>query len=272
MAEMARLFEVISEDDMRAWQLWVTEWRLWHLEAYAQRTGCLGNITVLHDLTSPKGLLNMWMKNKEKNQVMRQAAFIVDAHYPGIIGKVMLVNAPWVACAILRLISTILPARLIEKIELLSSRDSLSRLSELIEPSCLPCFLGGEAVDEEFVPNRCTGFDTASCAPNCGETLDVPAGGRHERCLMLEAGELAAFGLRVEGAGQDIMFSCWFQPEGGAEVEQVRNPSRVEDSGGSSFAASRSGTLVLSFDNSYSWINDKTIHFQLDRLSSDLKI
>merc|ERR1712063_217464 len=102
---------------MTEWQLFSLEWRLIKLEEYAYRTGCLGNIVTVQDLYAPEGLWNMWLKNRHRLPVLKQRAARTDAHYPGVVGRMLLTNVPWAIHAILSAISTFVPQRFMARVE-----------------------------------------------------------------------------------------------------------------------------------------------------------
>merc|ERR1712137_232190 len=243
------------------WQLFGMEWRLIKLEEYANRTGCLGDIVMVQDLYAPEGLWNMWVKNRDKFHILKQTGAIYDTHYPGVLGNVLLTNVPWAIHAILSVVSTLVPQRFMARVEAIPPALVASKMLEFVDAEALPSFLGGSGVDEEFIP----GHQFNTMASTSASSLVVNARAKETRSLALDAGNLAIFGFRVEGAENDINFGCHFQPDdASAELQVVRSPGRVvEDGGGSSFVAPQKGTLIMLFDNSYSWINGKTIHFEL---------
>merc|ERR1719296_708274 len=133
-------------------------------------------------------------------------------------------------------------------------------MREVVDPALLPRFLGGDVADQDFMPTR------VACADAAGEELNVAAGKSDERGLPLEEGQVASYGFSVDG-DMDVMFSCRFDVDGG-ESQELREPERVQEVSGGTFKATRRGRLVLVFDNSYSWVYSKTIHFECAQLPS----
>lgn len=267
MADVTGLFEKLTEDDMLEWQVSVSEWRLLRVEACARETGRLGEVTLVQDMISPEGLLVKWRRNHAKMGIMRKVTAMMDLHYPGLLGPVILTNAPWAVHAILQVLRPVLPKRISQRIEAVPDFQTAERLRELIEPSRLPKFLGGEVPDEDFMPTRAAVAGSA----DKGTEVNVPAGKREERGLQISEGDIAAYGFNVAGtSSQDIMFSCRFDPQGTASGSiEVRAPDRVKEAAGGSFVAPQGGRLVLVFDNSYSWVTPKTVRYECSVLTPD---
>jgi hypothetical protein len=259
LTDAEALFAAVTEEDFLEFTVSTAEMRLLRLEAYASREGRMGRCTSIQDMTCPEGILNVWLRNRSKQPMLRTLSHTIDTYYPGMLGKVLLVNAPWAVHGILKVLWPVLPARIADKIETVSASQTPARLRELIDPAHLPCFLGGDIPDDEFVPNR-----KLPSQDGGDEEVAIAAGTRDERRIRLEAGHIAAYGFTVEG-GYDIMFKCHFEVDGGDTVE-VSAPERVEEATGGTFTAPAPGRLVLEFDNSYSWINSKTITVELSQL------
>eukprot|EP00930_Biecheleria_cincta_P044820 TRINITY_DN30870_c0_g1_i1.p1 TRINITY_DN30870_c0_g1~~TRINITY_DN30870_c0_g1_i1.p1 ORF type:complete len:440 (-),score=83.81 TRINITY_DN30870_c0_g1_i1:21-1295(-) len=263
IADATGLFSTVTEEQLVECQVYLSEWRLLQLEAHAAETGEISGITIVQDVFAPLGLLAMWRKHGGKSGIMRKVVAMIDEHYPGVMGSVLLVNAPWAIHAILKVLKPVLPERIANKIQLIPPAETPQRLLELVEEKHLPRWLGGEGTDSDFVPNRAALLTTD--ADVVGPQLVVAAGKKEERGLWLSEGDNAAFGCSVAG-GVDIMFSCRFDVEEAGTVvsEEVHAPARLkEEDSGASFTAPRRGRLVLVFDNSYSWVKPKQISYEL---------
>ncbi|CAE7239168.1 SFH8 [Symbiodinium natans] len=261
IADATGLFSIISEDEMMQFQTYLCEWRLLQLEKFAKETGELTGLLIVQDMFAPAGLLNAWRKHGSKTKIMRRLTGMMDEHYPGVMESVLLVNAPWALHAILRILTPLLPQRVVKKLQIVPMAQTPERLQQLIEVSCLPQFLGGSGADADFVPAR-----AALDASGSGSELFIKAGQKEERSLDLQKGDVAAFGLSVAN-GLDIMFGCHFEKE--EAVEEVLSARRLQEESGSSFAAPCDGKLVLTFDNSYSWVKPKEVHFELSKLPAE---
>jgi len=221
-------------------------------------------------MTCPEGLLVKWRRNHSKMGIMRSITTTIDLHYPGLLGPVILTNAPWAVHAILQILRPVLPARISQKVEVVPVFQTAGRLCELIDPLRLPKFLGGDGADEDFVPNRAALVEAAS--GDKGTELHIPAGKSEERGIWLSQGGIAAYGFSVLGtASQDIVFSCRFEAEAAAGVPgpaavEVRAPTRVREATGGGFVAPGRGRLVMVFDNSYSWVKPKCVRYECSQL------
>jgi hypothetical protein len=267
-ADVEQLFEALSEEHISELQLFTQEMRLLVLESYAHRTGLLGNVKMVQDLYCPTGLWNQFVTNRDRMSFMKKISYRIDTHYPGLLGEVFLVNAPWAVHAILSIIRPLLPARLMGRVEIVPAELVPERLLEDFDAEALPQFLGGSGADEEFIPGHRLNTNEA----DDGDSLLVNAG-CEERCSIdLAAGDSVGFGMRVDGSEQDILFSCHFESADDPESnEVVRSSSRIaEDNDGNNFVAPSKGTFVMVFDNSYSWIYSKTIRYELFKMESSI--
>jgi len=181
-----------------------------------------------------------------------------EDHYPGVLGQILVVHAPYAVHVLLKGLTPILPERITKRIRVVASAGTPQLMQELVDPACLPRFLGGDVEDKLFISRPIsTGGDNE---------LSVPAGSNLERGVKLNKGDMAAFGCNV-AEGFDISFSCRFEPDANeadaASVMEVCAPNRLKGSEGGSFTAPCLGRLVLLFDNSYSWLNPKTITYEL---------
>eukprot|EP00439_Symbiodinium_sp_Y106_P067399 s554_g11.t1 len=248
-------------DEMLQFQTHLCEWRLLQLEDFARATGQLTGLLIVQDMFAPNGLLNAWRKHGSKSKIMRRLTSMMDEHYPGVMESVLLVNAPWAMHAILRILTPLLPQRVVKKLQVVPMAQTPEHLQQMIDESNLPEFLGGSAADAEFVPAR-----AALVASGSGSELFIKAGQTEERSLDLQQGDIAAFGLAVAN-GLDILFGCHFESEEEA-VEEVFPARRLQEES-SSFSAPRDGRLVLTFDNSYSWVKPKDVRFELSKLLAE---
>ena len=210
----------------------------------------------------PDGLLNAWRKQGNKATVMRRVTGMMDEHYPGIMEKVLLVNAPWALHALIKVVTPLLPPRIVQKIQFVPVDQTPTRLLEFICPEKLPSFLGGNAENEEFVPAR-----AAALLARPGTEVFIKAGCIEECSLSLEANDEATCSVFVEG-GLDIMLDCCFVD--GEGKEEIVPPARVIEKD-FNFTAMKKGELMLRFDNTYSRVKPKTIKYELAKLPDEVQ-
>eukprot|EP00435_Cladocopium_sp_Y103_P058218 s241_g20.t1 len=254
MANVVGLFSMISEDDLLLFQIYLNEWRMCQLEEHARKTGELCGVLIVQDMFAPDGLLNAWRKQGNKATVMRRVTGMMDEHYPGIMEKVLLVNAPWALHALIKVVTPLLPPRIVQKIQFVPVDQTPTRLLEFICPEKLPFFLGGKAENEEFVPAR-----AAALLARPGTELFIKAGLIEECSLSLEANDEATCSVFVEG-GLDIMLDCCFVD--GEGKEEIVPPARVIEKD-FNFTAMKKGELILRFDNTYSWEHQQEVAITL---------
>ena len=92
--------------------------------------------------------------------------------YPETLGKLLAINAPWVAVNAWGMVKGLLDPRTVTKIEILSPADSIKRLHELIDVEHIPPMYGGTGPDLYF-PKANTEF------------CNVPRGGELVKCVDL---------------------------------------------------------------------------------------
>ena len=264
LADAVGLFSAISEDDLLLFQIYLNEWRMCQLEEHARKTGELCGVLIVQDMFAPDGLLNAWRKQGSKATVMRRVTGMMDEHYPGIMEKVLLVNAPWALNALIKVVTPLLPPRIVQKIQFFPVDETPMRLLEFVSPENLPSFLGGTA-EEEFIAARTAALQVP------GSELFIKAGCTEERSLPLEPNDEATCIISVEG-GLDIMLSCCFVEGEDAEAttEEIVPAARVIQKD-FNFTAMRKGNLVLRFDNTYSWVKPKTIRYELAKLPDEVQ-
>lgn len=262
MANVVGMFSMISEDDLLLFQIYLNEWRMCQLEEHARKTGELCGVLIVQDMFAPDGLLNAWRKQGNKATVMRRVTGMMDEHYPGIMEKVLLVNAPWALHALIKVVTPLLPPRIVQKIQFVPVDQTPTRLLEFICPEKLPSFLGGNAENEEFVPAR-----AAALLARPGTEVFIKAGCIEECSLSLEANDEATCSVFVEG-GLDIMLDCCFVD--GEGKEEIVPPARVIEKD-FNFTAMKKGELMLRFDNTYSWVKPKTIKYELAKLPDEVQ-
>eukprot|EP00438_Fugacium_kawagutii_P030031 Skav201327 [mRNA] locus=scaffold1389:11211:12863:+ [translate_table: standard] len=262
IADVVGMFSIISEEDLLLFQIYLNEWRVCQLEEHARNTGELCGVLIVQDMFAPEGLLNAWRKQGNKATVMRRVTGMMDEHYPGIMEKVLLVNAPWALHALIKVVTPLLPPRIVQKIHFVPVDQTPTRLLELICPEKLPSFLGGNAENEEFVPARAAALLVPS-------ELFVTAGSVEELSLSLEANDEATCSISVQG-GLDIMLSYCFMADNGEATGESLAPVRVAQKD-FNFTVRTSGKLFVRFDNTYSWVKPKTIRYELAKLPAETR-
>merc|ERR1712008_58841 len=194
-------------------------------------------------------------------------------------------NAPWAVHAILKVLWPMLPKRIAEKIQVIPVVQTAERMCERVNPPSLPHFLGGDVPDDDFVPSRAVILAALSGEiDDGGVEIVVAAGKKHERALWLNKDDTAGYGFSVTGTSNlDIIFGCRFEAENPAKLQskqcneeepvaaaqncipanvEVRAPVRIKQASGGSFVAPARGRLIMTFDNSYSWVNSKTVRYE----------
>lgn len=93
--------------------------------------------------------------------------------YPETLGKMLVINAPWMAVNAYAMIKGLLDPRTVAKIEILSPADSIKRLHELVDKEHIPPMYGGSGPDLYF-PKANTEFCTVPRAGELCKWVDLP--------------------------------------------------------------------------------------------------
>jgi hypothetical protein len=131
--------------------------------------------------------------------------------YPELLGKMFIINAPWVATSVWMMIRSWLDPRTQDKIELLGSGPKMhARLLEFISPENLPTKYGGTAPD--LYPQA-----------EHMEYVSVPANGRHAYSIFVPAGRV----LKVDTYASDGAFDVTvnYNPNNSMSTNEKSTPT-----------------------------------------------
>ncbi|XP_037578167.1 SEC14-like protein 2 isoform X1 [Dermacentor silvarum] len=209
-----------------------------------------------------------------------------EDNYPEILEKAYVINAPRFFPLLWKFIRPFLTQRTVEKVAIYGTDDWKKGLMERLDPDYMPQHWGGSMVGPDGDP-RCPHL----VCPG-GE---VPASFREElakRRLSREAGVSVQrierrshweLPMRVTRPGEqlswsfqtatgDLSFGIRYEPPLGSSavceylIEPQRLPSCSMVAERGRLVCDKPGTYVLEFDNSYSWVNSKTLAYIVEVL------
>jgi hypothetical protein len=176
---------------------------------------------------------------------MQQMLAVGQANYPEMIDKIIVVNSPTMFSALWTVVRPMLNPRTASKVVVLGS--SLDPLYDLIDPKELPVWLGGYNLND--LTATYDGKD--GCA-------DIYVGARSTltKKIPLQAGEKAVWDIRINKI--DVIVEVVFEANDGTKTVLAER-QKYKSSLNGEHKCETAGTLVVSFDNSYSFMTGKTV-------------
>lgn len=148
--DFASLFAI----DLRTQDLYMMytfEWHFYLIDMLYLKTGQLFGYVKIFDLDGCKmsqvSVVNQWRAHSIDRQ--KRLRINVLECYPECYSKVLVVNAPSFFAVLWKMVKPFLPARTADKVKVESNKSAAKKkLHELIDPSVLPSFLGGDYTGE----------------------------------------------------------------------------------------------------------------------------
>jgi len=180
-----------------------------------------------------------------------------QTHYPGVVGRVIVVNSPWIMPVFFNLIKGFLGADIQSRIQIIG--DAKTELPKLIPAEHLPTEWGGSKKSyDEIVPIK----DAAGLLIDEDEGLDaknIAAGSAFNKEFSCDA-KGGVFTWYFQSVGEyDVDFSArLITPDG--KTTTIKHASRCTTSKGA-YTSDGEARVVFTWDNSYSWLNSKDIRY-----------
>jgi hypothetical protein len=243
------LLKHVAWEDMLESHIWGFEYLTKQMEEESKRRGQrIETITCVIDL---EGLS---LAHRVAIPWLHKAAVFDQEYYPGIVGKVIIINSPWVWPVFFNLVKGFFPLDVQNRIEVVS--DPKTELPQIIPRQYLPPEYGGEAKD--FVPI----LDAKELLTDEDEGLDVknvPAGGTFTKDLKCDKDGGVFTWYFISEGDYDIDFSAKIVfPDGKTSWAKIN--SRCTSNKGA-YTADGPCTVVFTWDNSFSWLNSKNIRY-----------
>lgn len=204
-------------------------------------------------------------------ELTKSLVVLDESHYPELLQKLFIINAPWLFNAAWKVLTPLLSERTLNKIEICGS-DYLEKIQELVPAEQIPVELGGKCTS-------CSGpcVQSGGKVPESfyrggvesdGETVHsvlVPRSAAHEVKVPVAAGGVLCYEFWTDD--YDISFGVSFCGKESGAARQALLPvgkcdSHVKHISGD-LTAPGDGILILTFDNSYSMFRKKQLYFKL---------
>jgi len=221
-------------------------------------------------------LANASLANNDRSyfKVLAESGKLSEIVYPQLLGKAVVIHPPAFLATVMAVFRPLMSKKQLDKQAFCpgrtAARPSASACpyaSRIFDVASLPSFLGGECT--------CVVKGGCVCARPNAETKPVPAGGRaapivvgaraHHDVLVAArtAGATLSYAFTLEDKG--IELSAWLTPDqGGADVPLVPARKHKAEDGrvAGEVVVPAAGTVTLRFDNSYSWLQSKTVRVE----------
>ena len=197
--------------------------------------------------------------------LLNQCMTLDSTYYPEFIGKLFVLNTPWVAPMMYNMTAPFVPAEIRSRVYVLKD---VSELHEHVDPLQLPVELGGtcqQCGDKLCVPEPDATAINALVQNAHDDGLEkVYVSTDYEKLLECdEKGGTFTWFFECD-EGYDIDFSVELltagSSSGGGEKKYAKMPSRCQTNRGS-YESKGKCAVRLFWDNSYSWMNGKNVKF-----------
>lgn len=259
-ADFQKLVTDVTEEEWQTFFLYSMEYRALKLDQLSRQHEKLVQTILVRDLTG----FSVARFNPKLLKRLGPLVSIATKCYPESMHKVLVLHAPWIFDKVWSAIKPMLQETQLRKVHM--DGNSLERLLKLSGGrDNLPKLLGGRSTTQAIPQTGFLGRNTFVLLCEDGATqADIKAGGTLQLPFRMSANDTLCWEYVVKD--RDIMFAVKFRTQGigGAEENDKVGPERVSSgaSVASSFTASEGGTVVLSWDNSFSWTRGKTIAYK----------
>lgn len=275
--------ELVPADDIKRHALYLLESIMDRLKrSSTQKNKVIETVFFIADFE------NFTMRQLYSWQVINLLTDMLKAYednYPEILEKAYVINAPRFFPLLWKFIRPFMTQRTVDKVAIYGTDDWKEGLMERFDPDFVPQHWGGNMVGPDGDPRCphiiCLGGDVPDSFKEelAKRRLSREAGVTVQRIERRSRWELP---MRVSRRGEqlswsfqtatgDLSFGVRYEPpfEGGSPtylIEQQRLPSCSLLPERGRLVCDRPGTYVLEFDNSYSWVNSKTLAYIVEVL------
>ncbi|RLN64821.1 hypothetical protein BBJ29_004750 [Phytophthora kernoviae] len=259
-ADLPGLLKDVSEEEWQTFFLYSMEYRAIKLDQLSRKNETLVQTIMVRDLAG----FSIVRFNPKLLKRLRPLLSIATTCYPESMHKVLVLHAPWIFDKVWSAVKPMLQETQLSKVYM--EGNSLAQLLELAGGrDKLPKLLGGRNTTLAIPQTGFLGRNSFLLLCEDGATqADIRAGGALQLPFRMSANDTICWEYEVKA--HDISFAVKFRTQGvgGAEESDKVPPERVSSGTtvASSFTASEEGTVVLSWDNSFSWARGKTIAYK----------
>ncbi|KAG7400160.1 Transfer protein [Phytophthora boehmeriae] len=259
-ADLPGLLKDVSEEEWQTFFLYSMEYRAIKLDQLSRKNETLVQTIMVRDLAG----FSIARFNPKLLKRLRPLLSTAAKCYPESMHKVLVLHTPWIFDKVWSVIKPMLQETQLSKVHMEGT--SLAQLLELAGGrDKLPKLLGGRNTTHAIPQTGFLGRNSFLLLCEDGATqADIRAGSALQLPFRMSANDTICWEYEVKA--HDISFAVKFRTQGvgGAEENDKIPPERVSSGTtvASSFTASEEGTVVLSWDNSFSWTRGKTIAYK----------
>jgi len=191
-------------------------------------------------------------------------------YYPERLGRLYVINAPWIFPVIYNICKPWLDPVTRAKITVLKS-DFKTKLAEDFDLDQLPSEYGGTCKSCELAPDCVKVFDITEFKKEMSKdedameftTQEIAARGKFEKKLEGPVGSTFSWYFKTDA--HDLSFQVDFEPEGkDSKRVTINNPARLDCANFAvqgEWTSREPGSVILVFDNGFSWVTGKTLRY-----------
>lgn len=208
----------------------------------------------------------LWWHHKDAIPLLTACTVIDNAYFPERIGKLYIINLPWIAPALYQLVQPLVDPVTKTRIHPIHS-DAKQYLPTVIPKQYLPSEYGGDC--------KCEQNGQYGCIPEY-DSSDIAAAAKQSRPDGYQLEKVSyEFEKVVESGPDGGVFTYWFESEGGYDIDfsiqdvtddtngepkYIKEPSRCVTSRGS-WESKKAVKLLFRWDNNFSYFYSKDIAY-----------
>jgi hypothetical protein len=193
-------------------------------------------------------------------ELLKVAAQCDAEYYPEGLARLYVVNCPGMISFAWNVVKRWFDPRVQQKIKFFKPEQTTAALLEVIDAHSLPAFLGGKCNCE----GHCVPPPTGAAADQGDETqteeIVLKAGKTTMKEMTVVSSETVTWSWHVPD--KNVVFSATWQPKKGGSSMEVYPATKGNNHEGN-YTAGEEGTMTLVWDNTYSWMNSKTIQMRV---------
>lgn len=260
-ADFRGLVEDVSDDEWQTFFLYEMEYRALKLDQLSRTHERLVQSIFVRDLTG----FSIARFNPRLLKRMQSVLAIATKCYPETTRETIILHTPWIFHKIWNTITTkLLQETQLRKIHM--GGDSHAHLVELVGGrDRLPKLLGGKDATHAIPQTGFLGRNSYVLLCEDGATqTDIKAGGTLQLPFRMSVNDTICWEYEVKA--HDVDFGVKFRTQGMGGAEEAEKIPVTRTANGKtvagSFTATEEGTVVLTWDNSFSWTRGKSVAYK----------
>lgn len=261
-ADFRGLVDDVTDDEWQAFFLYEMEYRAIKLDQLSRKAEAVVQSIFVRDLTG----FSIARFNPRVLKRVQQTLQAATKCYPETMRETIILHAPWVFHKVWTAITT----KLLQETQLskfhMRGQDSFTHLLEVVGGrDKLPKLLGGKDTAHAIPQTGFLGRNSYVLLCEDGATqADIRAGGSLQLPFRMSVNDTICWEYEVKAHDVDFGVKFRTQGMGGAEEAEKVPMARVAHGAtvAGSFTATEEGTVVLTWDNAYSWTRGKSVAYK----------